>query len=269
MPIQHEHLPSSPDSDRGKSARPARKGKPSSSTLSEGSKRLIQVKVFIVTGSSSGFGKELAKILYQRNAKVYIAVRSESKARAAMDELKTLYPDSKGQLVYLHLDLADLASIKASALDFISREMRLDVLWNNAGVMLPPEGSKTVQGFELQLGVNVLGTLLFTLWLRPILAATAAKSPANSVRVVWVSSIAAKHAPKPPIDLSNLLHEKFDESQRTKYGRCKAGMILVAAEFGNRVASDGIVSIVRSLYPFVQLSERLLLKSSRRVSSQA
>ncbi|KAF3022499.1 hypothetical protein E8E14_011226 [Neopestalotiopsis sp. 37M] len=196
---------------------------------------------------------DLTNFIGKRNAKVYIAVRSESKARAAMDELMTLYPESKGELVYLQLDLADLASIKASALEFISRETRLDVLWNNAGVMLPPEGSKTVQGFELQLGVNVLGTLLFTLWLRPILAATAAKSPANSVRVVWVSSIAAKHVPKPPIDLSNLLHEKFDESQRTKYGRCKAGMILVAAEFGNRVANEDIVSI--SLEPGIAKTE--------------
>ncbi|ETS76076.1 hypothetical protein PFICI_11463 [Pestalotiopsis fici W106-1] len=210
-------------------------------------------KVFIVTGSSSGFGKELAKILYQRHAKVYIAVRSESKARVAIEELRSLLPHSQGELLYLHLDLADLVSVKASALDFISRENRLDVLWNNAGVMLPPEGSKTVQGFELQLGVNALATLLFTLWLRPLLVATAAKSPANSVRVVWVSSMAAKRAPKPPIDFSNMRHERFDEGQQTKYSRSKAGMVLLAAEFGNRVASDGVVSI--SLEPGIAKTE--------------
>ncbi|RYO84062.1 hypothetical protein DL764_009381 [Monosporascus ibericus] len=197
-------------------------------------------QVFIVTGSSSGFGKELAKILYQRDAKVYVATRSETKALAAIDEIRTLSPNSKGELVYLHLDLNDLAAVKRSAQEFMSKESRLDVLWNNAGVMLPAEGSTTAQGYELQLGVNTIASFAFSLHLRPIMAATAKTAPKNSVRVAWVASIAAKEAPKPPIDFSNLNYERKDESQWMKYRRSKAGMVMLAAEYARRTAGEGI-----------------------------
>ncbi|KAH6638569.1 short-chain dehydrogenase [Truncatella angustata] len=210
-------------------------------------------KVFVVTGSSSGFGMELAKLLYQRHAKVYIAVRSEAKALAAIEEIRNAFPQSKGKLVYLHLDLADLVSVKLSAQELLINESRLDVLWNNAGVMVPPEGSKTTQGYELQLGVNVIAACMFALCLRPLLAATAAKAPKNSVRVVWVSSIAAKTAPKPAVDLMNMWNEVYDEKQWIKYCRSKAGTILIAAEFGKRVASEGIISI--SLEPGIARTE--------------
>ena len=66
--------------------------------------------------------------------------------------MKTNFPDSKGELVFLHLDLDDLSTIKKSAEEFLSKEQKLDVLWNNAGVMVPPQGSKTKQGYEMQLG---------------------------------------------------------------------------------------------------------------------
>lgn len=210
-------------------------------------------KVFIVTGSSSGFGKELAQLLYEKDAKIYVAVRSEEKALKAIADIKAMFPASKGDLIYLHLDLADLTTVKASAEEFMSKESRLDILWNNAGVMVPPKGSKTVQDWELQLGVNTLATSLFTFCLQSVLAATAKTAPANSVRVVWVSSIAAKDAPKPAVDFANINYQKSDESQWVKYRRSKAGTILVATEFGRRVAGDGIISI--SMEPGVAKTE--------------
>lgn len=58
-----------------------------------------------------------------------------------MDEIKAAAPDSKGRLDFLKLDLADLPSIKKTVDDFLSREQKLHVLTNNAGIMIPPAGS--------------------------------------------------------------------------------------------------------------------------------
>lgn len=203
-------------------------------------------QVFIVTGGSGGLGKELVTILYQRNAKVYIAARSESKTRAAIEEIQRVHPNSTGQLIYLHLQLDDLTTIKKSADEFLAKESRLDVLWNNAGVMVPPQGSKTVQGYELQLGTNNLGHFLFTHFLRPVLAKTAQTAPKNSVRVIWVSSSAADAAPTPAIDFDNMDYHR-DEGAWAKYCRSKAGNVLHSTEFARRTADESIISIVSSL----------------------
>lgn len=105
----------------------------------------LRAQVVIVTGGNAGVGFELCKILYSHNATVYLAGRSEEKCNKALAAIKTAAPDSKGQIAFLKLDLGDLASIKASADEFLSKEKRLDWLCNNAGVMIPPKGSKTTQ----------------------------------------------------------------------------------------------------------------------------
>ena len=69
-----------------------------------------------------------------------------------IEDIKKAVVDSTGQLVFLYLDFNDLTTIKSSAAEFLSKEKKLHVLFNNAGVMRPPQGSKTVQGYELQLG---------------------------------------------------------------------------------------------------------------------
>ena len=199
-----------------------------------------------MTGSSAGIGAKLATILYSKNAKIYIAARSESKALRTIDGIKAEHPKSNGQLIFLHLDLNDLTTIKKSADEFLANEARLDVLWNNAGVMVPPQGSKTAQGYELQLGTNCLAPFLFTHFLRPVLVETAKTAPPNTVRVVWVSSSAAEFAPKPPIDFSNMDYH-IDEGIWNKYMRSKAGNVLHAAEFARRVKNEGVISLVGRL----------------------
>ncbi|OAQ68030.1 short-chain dehydrogenase [Pochonia chlamydosporia 170] len=199
-------------------------------------------KVFLITGASGGVGKELASMVYKHNAKVYIAARSEDKSTAAIASIKQQYPKSKGQLIFLHLDLGDLTTIPKSAEQFLRQESRLDVLWLNAGVMVPPAGSKTTQGYELQLGTNNIGHFLFTKLLHPILKSTAASAPRNSVRVIWVSSSAIDVAPSGVIDFTNMDYKR-DERAWTKYGRSKAGNVLHAVEFARRTESEGIVSV--------------------------
>ncbi|KAB8205701.1 hypothetical protein BDV34DRAFT_96406 [Aspergillus parasiticus] len=201
-----------------------------------------QGKVFIITGGSGGLGKELAAILYQHNAKVYLAARSEKKTAEVIKEIQKAHPTSSGELLFHPLQLDDLATIKSSAEQFLTRESRLDVLWNNAGVMVPPQGSKTVQGYELQLGINNLGHFLFTHFLHPLLVKTATSAPKNSVRVVWVASSAADNAPIPAIDFSNMDYH-HDEGIWTKYSRSKAGNVLHAVEYARRAGSQGIISM--------------------------
>lgn len=197
-----------------------------------------------MTGASSGVGKELTQILYSKNAKVYLAARSLPKLESAISAIRTAVPDSSGSLETLILDLSDLTTIKASAEDFLSKESRLDVLWNNAAVMTPPQGSKTKQGYELQLGTNCLAPFLFTKLLIPILEKTAAAQPKGSVRVVWVSSDAAEvFSVSGGVDMTNLDY-KSDKMAAVKYGVSKAGMYFHASEFARRYENKGIVSIV-------------------------
>jgi retinol dehydrogenase-12 len=87
-----------------------------------------------VTGGYSGIGFELAGILYEHNATIYIAGRSSSKGEEAIAKLKQSSPNSTGRLQLLAIDLGNLASVKAGAEAFLAKEQRLDVLVNNAGV---------------------------------------------------------------------------------------------------------------------------------------
>ncbi|EME38052.1 hypothetical protein DOTSEDRAFT_57652 [Dothistroma septosporum NZE10] len=203
-------------------------------------------KVYIVTGSSGGVGKEVAQILYSKNATVYIAARSEEKAIAAITSIKTTHPSSKGTLTFLHLDLSDLTSVKNAASIFLSRENALHILFNNAAVAMPPAGSKSAQNHELQLATNCLGHYLFTRLLTPLLASTAKSSPPNSVRVIWVSSSAAEVMSHNPggVPLSKLDDLSGNVPVWRLYGISKAGGYLYATEYAHRhSASDGIVSV--------------------------
>jgi NAD(P)-dependent dehydrogenase (short-subunit alcohol dehydrogenase family) len=181
--------------------------------------------------------------LYQHNARIYIAARSEEKTNEIIAECKQDHPTSKGELFFLRLTLDDLSTIKQTAQDFLARETRLDILWNNAGLMVPPKGSKTKQGYELQLGVNNLAHFLLTHFLRPVLEKTAQEAPKNSVRVIWVSSSAADAAPNPAIDFSNMDYHK-EEGIWQMYSRSKAGNVIHSCEFARRTKGSGIISLV-------------------------
>ena len=85
-------------------------------------------RVYIVTGSNTGVGKDLASILYGKNATVYVAARTESKSQDAISQIKSTYPESKGKIHFLKLDLSDLPTIKKSAETFTAAEKRLDGL---------------------------------------------------------------------------------------------------------------------------------------------
>jgi retinol dehydrogenase-12 len=109
--------------------------------------------------------------------------------------------------------------------------------------MASPQGSKTKQGYEQQLGTNNIAPFLFTKLLTPLLRSTAATAPPGSVRVIWTSSSAAEaFSPPNGVDMANLDYKK-DYSWNHKYGVSKAGNIFHSKEYARRYAGDGIVSV--------------------------
>lgn len=189
-------------------------------------------------------------MLYSKNAKVYVAARSKDKSLKAIETIRGRELGSKGQLEFLPLDLADLTKIKASVGEFLAKENRLDVLFNNAGVMLGQNAgvARTAQGYELHLGTNNVGTFLFTKLLTPILVATAKREKPGHVRVVWVASTAAEALSHKPggVPLDNLDYHTPVPTLNL-YGNSKAGNYLHATEFARRHKNDRVVSV--ALHP--------------------
>ena len=143
----------------------------------------------------------------------------------------------------MHLDLNDLSTIKASVDAFLAKEERLHVLFNNAGIMLS-EDAKSAQGYEQHLGINCLGTFLFTKLLTPALVATAKSEPPNTVRVIWVSSVGMEILGEKDvvIDMSNLDYH-VQKPAMYKYGISKCGDWAYGVEFAKRFKAEGVVSI--------------------------
>lgn len=198
-----------------------------------------------MTGASGGVGKEVARMLYEKNAKVYVAARSQQKSDAAMAEIKKVCPSSTGSLVFQHLDLADLSTIKHSAESIAAKEDRIHVLFNNAAVQaLDKDAPKTAQGHEIHLGVNILGNFLFTKCLTPSLVKTAQTEPAGTVRVVWVSSLGLEMVGETSHGIS-LDYLKYWPACKPleRYGISKAGNWLYAVEFAKRHQADGVLSV--------------------------
>ena len=139
-------------------------------------------KTFFITGANSGLGFESAKAFAGKGGRVLLGARDPEKGEAAVDRIIAAHPDADVQFV--RIDLADLDSVREAA-EAVEREPRLDVLLNNAGVMMNPK-SFTKDGFESQFGINHLGHFALTGHLLPTLL----KTP-NS-RIVNVSSNAHK-----------------------------------------------------------------------------
>ncbi len=137
----------------------------------------------VVTGTG-GLGYEDARALAKAGCDVIIAGRNAAKGAAAVAKIRAELPFAI--IRFEQLDLASLASIKDFSKRLRSQQDSLDLLINNAGVMVPPKHQETQDGFELQLGTNYLGHFALTAGLLPLLMK--GKNP----RVVTLSSIAAR-----------------------------------------------------------------------------
>lgn len=184
-------------------------------------------KVALVTGASGGVGRELAKLLAMRNCLVIIGVRDRLKAERAVETIKKEIGDNNGEPVgefkIVVFDLADLTSIRSGVEQIEAVTNKLNIIIHNAGVMMPPKGSKTVQGYELQLGTNVIGPYLLQKLLDPLFL----KDNTSFKRIVWVSSFGHNFAPEGGINWEDINFEKGGSSFKA-YAQSKAGNSILA-----------------------------------------
>ena len=194
-------------------------------------------RVAIVTGSSSGIGYAAALALAAKNAQVIMAVRNPDKGNVAINKIKALYPHANIQ--QRPLDLADLASVRAFADTFKSDYRQLDLLINNAGVMIPPY-SKTKDGFELQFGTNHLGHFALTAQLLDLVLNT------PQSRIVNVSSSAHRAG---NIDFDDLTWEKRKYVPWSAYGDSKIANLYFTFELAKKLREQGKDTITAACHP--------------------
>jgi NAD(P)-dependent dehydrogenase (short-subunit alcohol dehydrogenase family) len=185
-------------------------------------------KVVLITGGTTGLGKESARALGSAGATVVITARSEEKGQTAVAQLTELVPD--GDFSFEVMELGSLDSVRAFADRFLASHDRLDVLLANAGIMAVPYG-KTDDGFELQFGTNHLGHFVLVNRLLPLLKASAPS------RIVNLSS--AGHFASGIIwDDPNF--ETNDYSKMDAYGQSKTANILFTVELERRYGDAGV-----------------------------
>lgn len=195
-----------------------------------------QGKTALVTGANTGIGFHTARVLAERGARVLLGCRDQDKATAAISAIKVAAPEA--DVLWLPLDLASLQSIASASEQIKASESRLDLLINNAGVMVPPR-TLTEDGFELQLGVNHLGHFALTLQLLPLLMAQA------SARVVNVSSLAHRGA---KIDFDDLMAEQ-NYSRMQRYQMSKLANMLFTLSLNQRLVSLGSEVLAVAAHP--------------------
>lgn len=195
-------------------------------------------KVAIVTGANAGLGYETALALAKKDAKVIMACRNDRKAQQARDKIKALVP--KAELEIRLLDLSNLQKVREFAKGFLMDYDQLDLLINNAGVMIPPY-SETEEGFESQMGVNYFGHFLLTGLLLPVLN----KTP--DARIVSLSSLAHERG---EIDFENLNAEK-GYSKMGAYSQSKLACLMFSLELDRRLKAAGSQVISVAAHPGV------------------
>ena len=193
-------------------------------------------RVAVVTGANTGIGFETAAALAARNAKVIMACRNRQKAEDAMERIHQRTPGA--ELEFIELDLASLASVERFAETFRAGHDRLDLLINNAGVMIPPLGH-TEDGFELQFGCNHLGHFALTGRLMDLLEAT------PGARVVNVSSMAHRQG---KMDFDNLNAEKGYDKMPA-YGQSKLANLLFTFELQRRFEAADSSVVATAAHP--------------------
>ena len=182
-------------------------------------------RTVVVTGANSGIGRAAARALAAEGARVVLAVRDPTKGRAAAATMT-------GDVSVRRLDLADLASVRAFAEDVTET---IDVLINNAGLMIPPLG-RTADDFELQFGTNHLGHFALTNLLLPRIRG----------RVVTVSSNGHRAG---TLDFDDLNWERRPYRAFPAYAQSKLANLLFTAELHRRLTEAGSPVLATAAHP--------------------
>jgi NAD(P)-dependent dehydrogenase (short-subunit alcohol dehydrogenase family) len=197
----------------------------------------MQGKTVVVTGGNSGIGFETAAALASMGARVLITARNADKGRAAVASI-TQRLQGEGQVQLVVFDLADLVSVRRGAAEILDQTPRLDVLVNNAGLVLT-ERAETVDGYEATFAINHLGPFLLTNLLLDRMTESAPS------RIVNVAST-AHNAARKGIPFDDLQSTHGYRGMRV-YGQSKLANILFTLELSRRFGDKGITA--NSLHP--------------------
>ncbi len=188
-------------------------------------------KVVLITGGNAGIGKETAVELAKMGAQVTITARDPARGAAAVEEIRTR--SGRADVEVMVLDLARFASVREFAQQYPRQHERLDVLVNNAGLVLSSR-QETVDGYETTFQVNHLGPFLLTQLLREQLVDGA---PARVVNVASDAHKSARHG----LDFDDLQSERRYRSFSV-YGRTKLANILFTRELARQWDGTGVTA---------------------------
>jgi NAD(P)-dependent dehydrogenase (short-subunit alcohol dehydrogenase family) len=198
----------------------------------------LKDKLCVVTGANTGIGLETARGLAARGARVVMTARNESKGSAAVDEVRQSTGNERVEM--LQLDLASFASVRHAARELRERHPSIDVLINNAGLVLS-ERQDTEDGFEATFQINHLGPFLFT---AELIDAVKRAAPA---RIINLASDA--HRQSKGLDFSDLMRTKRSYSGFAAYCDSKLANILFTRELARRLDPSQVV--VHAVHPGV------------------
>ncbi|XP_045620658.2 retinol dehydrogenase 12 [Procambarus clarkii] len=218
------------------------------------SHRKLVGKTVIVTGASAGIGKEAARDLARRGARVILACRNINKAQKVADDIMRTTGNRK--VVVRKLDTSDLASVRRFARGILATETALHVLVNNAGIYGMSEKKLTADGLELTMATNHFGHFLLTNTLLGLLKASAPS------RVVNVSSML--HRLYTSLDPDDLNYEKKPyPGANGAYSNSKLANVLFTRELSRKIRSTGVTS--NSVHPGVVLTDIMFKEGANKI----
>ncbi|CAN1253884.1 Short-chain dehydrogenase TIC 32, chloroplastic [Linum perenne] len=198
----------------------------------------------IVTGASSGIGVETSRVLALRGAHVVMAVRNVEAGTTVKEAILKEIPTAKVDV--MELDLSSMASVKKFASDYVSSGRPLNLLINNAGIMMIPF-TLSADKIELQFATNHVGHFLLTHLLLDTMKSTARESNQEG-RIVNLASEGHRFAYKEGIRFDKINNEAEYNKMRA-YGQSKLANILHANELASRLKEEGINITANSLHP--------------------
>lgn len=187
-------------------------------------------KLAVITGGSTGIGKETARVLAEAGADLFVGARSREKLESAREEISS---SKKGAVNIAELDLMEPASADAFADAVLALGRPVDLLINNAGVMAPPL-SRNSLGMESQFATNYVGHAILTSRLAPALL------QAEEPRLISLAS-SGHHAS--PVDLDDLNYEQREYHKWKAYGQSKTANVYLALKVAKALGEKGVTAL--------------------------
>lgn len=197
-------------------------------------------RIALVTGSTDGLGREVARRLAAEGAHVIVHGRNIERGTALVNEITA---GGTGSARFYQADFASLAAVRRLGADILRDYRRLDLLVNNAGI-IAPQRQLSADGHELSFAVNYLSGYLLTYTLLPLL------ENGRSPRIVNVSSLAAA-----PIDFADVMIERGFSANRA-YGQSKLAQVMFTIDLAQDLKGKGIV--VQALHPATYMNTTMV-----------